>query len=260
MAVYYNEWEPYPAQWLRNLIKAGHLPEGEVDERDIRTIQPEDLKGFTQCHFFAGIGGWPLALKLAGWGERPVWTGSCPCQGYSNAGAKRGRQDERHLWPSWFSLIKQCRPTTLFGEQVANAITYGWLDEAFYDLESEAYACASKVLRACSVNRPHERRRVFFVAQSAIGDDYRESFLLQGTHERKESERSQMGNAEFSHANVVGEDWPLFSDGLKRPPLPEYPFVADGLPEQLAIELAVGNAIVPQVAQAFIEAFMECRA
>ena len=126
MAVYYNEIDKYAAQWLRNLIAAGHLPAGDVDERSIVDVRPADLKGYTQCHFFAGIGGWSYALRLAGWGDgRPVWTGSCPCQPFSVAGSGKARSDARHLWPAWFRLIKAVQPAIIFGEQVAGAINCG---------------------------------------------------------------------------------------------------------------------------------------
>src|SRR3990167_8310376 len=120
--VYYNDNEPFVAAWLRNLIAAGHLPAGDVDERPIQAVQPDDLRGYTQCHFFAGIGGWALALELAEWGDRPVWSGSCPCQPFSAAGKGKAGADERHLWPEWFRLIRECRPERIFGEQVAGAI------------------------------------------------------------------------------------------------------------------------------------------
>ncbi len=91
MTAYYNEIDPHAAAWLRELIKAGHITDGEVDERSIEDVTPEDLLGFTQCHFFAGIGGWSYALRLAGWpDDRPVWTGSCPCQPFSAASATGG--------------------------------------------------------------------------------------------------------------------------------------------------------------------------
>lgn len=58
MTAYYNEIDPYAAQWLRNLIKAGHIADGVVDERSIEDVKPSELRGFTQCHFFAGVGVW----------------------------------------------------------------------------------------------------------------------------------------------------------------------------------------------------------
>ncbi len=74
-AAYYNEIDPFAAQWLRNLIAAGHIAPGEVDERSIEDVTPDDLRGFTQCHFFSGIGVWSHSLRLAGWpDDRPVWT------------------------------------------------------------------------------------------------------------------------------------------------------------------------------------------
>src|SRR5690242_18427152 len=145
-AAYYNEIDPYAAQWLRNLIQAGQIAPGDVDERSIVDVRADDLRGYIQCHFFAGIAGWSLALRLAGWpDDRPVWTGSCPCQPFSGAGKRSRQSDERHLWPHWHRLIRECRPRAIFGEQVDDAIAAGWLDDAFHDLETESYACAAAV-------------------------------------------------------------------------------------------------------------------
>lgn len=167
MAAYYNENDPYAAQWLRNLVSEKLIADGVVDDRSIKEVRPEDLAGFTQCHFFAGIGGWSRALRLAGWtDDRPVWTGSCPCQPFSSAGKGAGFADERHLWPAWFHLIRECRPDVVFGEQVAAAVAHGWLDLAFDDLEAEDYATAATVLPACSVGAPHKRDRLWFVADT----------------------------------------------------------------------------------------------
>lgn len=137
MSAYYNEFDPFAAAWLRELIKGGHIAPGDVDERSITEVKSDELKGYTQCHFFAGIGGWSHALRLAGWADdAPVWTGSCPCQPFSTAGNQKGKADERHLWPVWFELIKAVQPATIFGEQVASAIGHGWLDDVAEDLES----------------------------------------------------------------------------------------------------------------------------
>lgn len=195
---YYNEFDPKAAQWLRNLIKAGLIPDGVVDERSIIQVQAADLVGYRQCHFFAGIGGWSLALQLAGWpADRRVWTGSCPCQPYSAAGKQKGDADERNLWPAWYQLLREFnarypeqKPDTIFGEQVDKAIRHGWLDGICRDLEAEGYACGHAVLGAHSVgakrwieivdeytgnvawrglvktNPPHIRQRLYWVGDT----------------------------------------------------------------------------------------------
>ena len=167
---YYNEIDPYAAQWLRNLIDAGHIAPGIVDERSITDVKPADLAGYTQCHFFAGIGVWSHALRQSGWPDsRPVWTGSCPCQPFSTAGNQKGTADERHLWPVWFNLIRECRPPVVFGEQVEAAIRHGWLDLVQTDLEREDYACGAVGIPAAGVGAPHIRQRLFFMADSNSG-------------------------------------------------------------------------------------------
>jgi DNA (cytosine-5)-methyltransferase 1 len=168
---YYNEWDPYAAAWLRNLIAAGLIANGEVDERSIKDVHPEDVADFTQAHFFAGIGGWSYALRLAGWPDNvPVWTGSCPCQPFSSAGKGAAFSDERHLWPAWNDLIRQCRPPVIFGEQVEAAVGHGWLDAVFSDLEGQGYACGAAVLSACGVGALHLRKRLWFVANAGLSE------------------------------------------------------------------------------------------
>jgi DNA (cytosine-5)-methyltransferase 1 len=171
----YNEFDPYAAQWLRNLISAGELPAGVVDERSIADLQPDDVAGWRQCHFFAGIGGWPLALRLAGWPEDlPIWTGSCPCQPFSNAGQGAGVNDPRHLWPDFFRLIRAARPPVVMGEQVAGSAGYGWLDGVRADLAGEGYASRGVDIPACAVDAPHIRSRLYWVAVAdRLGDQQR---------------------------------------------------------------------------------------
>ena len=167
---YYNENDPYAAQWLRNLVEAGRIPFGYVDQRSILEVAPSDLRSFVQCHFFAGIGGWPLTLALAGWPEdKPVWTGSCPCQPFSIAGKNKGTEDERHLWPILQNLITECQPATVFGEQVASPAGRGWLAGVRADLEALGYAVGAADLCAASVGAPHIRQRLFWVADAGCG-------------------------------------------------------------------------------------------
>nr|DAM60926.1 MAG TPA: Cytosine specific methyltransferase [Caudoviricetes sp.] len=169
---YYNEWDKGAAAWLRELIKQGHIPFGVVDERSITEVKPEDLDGFTQCHFFAGIGGWPLALRLAGVSEdTPCWTGSPPCQPFSAAGKQLGQFDPRHLAPVFLDLISECHPPVLFGEQVAPAIAKSWMCDLQAHMEGEDYAVGFAVLPACSVGAPHKRERLFFGACQLANTD-----------------------------------------------------------------------------------------
>jgi DNA (cytosine-5)-methyltransferase 1 len=156
---YYNEIDPYAAQWLRNLIARGLIAPGDVDERSITEVTPDDLRGYEQCHFFAGIGVWSFALRNAGWpDDRPVWTGSCPCQPFSAAGKGKGGADDRHLWPVWYRLISECRPPVIFGEQVEAAIGHGWLDAVSTDLEGIGYAVGAVGIPAAGVGAPHIKK------------------------------------------------------------------------------------------------------
>lgn len=358
--VYYNEIDPYAAQWLRNLIAAGHIANGEVDERSIQLVDPADLAGFTQCHFFAGIGVWSHALRLAGWpDDRPVWTGSCPCQPFSAAGKGAGFADERHLWPNLHRLISKCRPPVVFGEQVASKDGLEWLDLVQADLQRTGYASAAVDLCAAGVGAPHIRQRLYWVADTdyqrrgeargASGtvwtagggatdrmadsqhDGYhRQEWIASQSHSDQQVKRISDGDcavggldnnnnkglegqrdghqtairrvgevrsvAETSELGGLGDakssgdrkvaavcqgqntqsagdrDWPspthgfwrdadwLFCrDGKWRPVEPGTFPLAHGAASRVGRLRAYGNAIVPQVAQTFIEAFMDCR-
>jgi DNA (cytosine-5)-methyltransferase 1 len=224
---YYNDIDPYAAQWLRNLIAAGHIAPGDVDERSITEVQPDDLKGYTQCHFFAGIGGWSYALRLAGWpDDRPVWTGSCPCQPFSSAA--RGRvvrsSDDRHLWPVWFRLIDKCSPDVVFGEQVASATD--WLDEVCSDMERIDYEFGAIISPAFVFGADHARERIYFKSNP---DEHRKPGVR--------------FNAEASRVSWArGEPRELAH--------------AYGVSGRVGRLRAYGNAIVPQVGAAFIQASM----
>lgn len=180
---WYNEIDDFVAAWLRNLIAAGMLPPGDVDTRSIVDVHADDLRGFRQCHFFAGVGGWPLALSLAGWDpDEEIWTGSCPCQPFSGAGKQRGTADERHLWPYFLRLIEKCRPAICIGEQVASKLGRSWLAGVRTDLEALGYGVGAADLCAASEGAPHIRQRLWWVASNermADGDGRRQSQLAQ---------------------------------------------------------------------------------
>lgn len=223
MRVYYNEWDKYCAQWLRNLMAANLIPAGDVDERDIRDVKPSDLEGYDQCHFFAGIGGWAYALALAGWpDERGVWTGSCPCQRLSSAA--RGRNVAPDLWQAWFALIAASRPREILGEQVAHQRQ--WFDRACDDLEPLGYEIGAAVLPAISVGQDHARYRLFFVGHT--NGDGKPSMPINGKASRLSRPESDAG-------------------GLVR---------SDGLSASMAACGPFGNAIIPQVAAQFIGAYL----
>lgn len=320
MKAYYNEFDPKAAAWLRQLIKNGLIMDGIVDDRSIIEVQPEDLKGFTRHHFFAGIGGWEKALELANWPiDRPVCTASLPCQPFSVAGAQKGKEDERHLLPHFIELVKQCNFQTIFGEQVPGAIKHGWLDDLCTEMERESYAVGSIVLTAAGAGAPHIRQRLYWVADNInkgsqgrlSGRQDQEREIVSG-HAGCDSAVSRMGDTEHdgqftssesgsnaasirdsetwenstcesegaSPSRIISEwdnpDWLYCRDEKYRPikpgikPLanglskgmgyssdPSEPINSDNTQEARVMRLkGYGNAIVPQVAAEFIQAFM----
>ena len=333
MTAYYNENDPYAAQWLRNLIAAGHIAEGVVDDRSIAEVTGAELAAFDQCHFFAGIGGWPLALRLAGWGDsRPVWTGSCPCQPFSAAGKGLGEKDPRHLWPEFHRLIAERRPAVVFGEQVASTAGREWLARVRADLEGLAYAVGAADLCAASAGAPHIRQRLWWVADAGgagremagngqyqlqedagrqagwvRGDSSASGLADRSTDGRQQvgadgPGRDERGGAEGRAAGLglrgapgrmgdtssvrleIGSGdgrirrvaerapegqaaqlsgpwsdtiWLPCADGKARRIEPGLEPLAHGVPNRVGRLRAYGNAIVPQVAAEFIQAFEE---
>jgi DNA (cytosine-5)-methyltransferase 1 len=202
---YYNENDPDAAAWLRQLIINGDIADGEVDERSIIEVKADDLKGFTQHHFFAGIGTWSHSLRNAGWSDdRQVCTASLPCQPFSVAGNQKGNEDERHLLPHFTKLVKQCGFNVIFGEQVEGAIRHGWLDDLQATMEAEGYAVGHAVLGAHSVNAAHQRQRLYWVANSI------------GQRQERVSWEGEKGAAEYSQDSRLA-----YSENGNRRPEPQ---------------------------------------
>ncbi|MGM8527664.1 DNA cytosine methyltransferase [Enterobacter asburiae] len=214
---YYNEIDPFAAQWLRNLIAGGHIAPGEVDERSIEDVTPDDLRGFTQCHFFAGIGVWSHSLRLAGWpDDKPVWTGSCPCQPFSAAGKGDGFADERHLWPAFFHLISECRPQHVFGEQVAAGNANEWFDLVQADLEGMGYAFGLTPFPSAGIGAPHIRERAYWVANSASEQHNQRNNSTDERGWQGGSEQNRMGGGIVRMADASGERFHRVDSLLQR--------------------------------------------
>lgn len=243
MTTFYNEIDQHCCAWLSNLMDAGLISPGVICDKSIEDIQPRSLMRYDRVHMFAGIGGWEYAFQLAGWRPEPgvrAWTGSCPCQPFSSAGKGDGFADERHLWPAWFHLIRECRPNVVFGEQVASAIRHGWLDLVSADLEAEGYAVGGAVLGAHSVGAPHIRQRLYWVA--SVSEWHEQS--------GQESRSRSAGRMGWVQQPIPwNEPW---ADAF-----PRLRALDDGIPRSVAGTDAARNAIVPQTAAAFIRAFVE---
>lgn len=298
MPAYYNEIDPFAAAWLRELIKAGHIADGIVDERSIEDVEPDELLGYTQCHFFAGIGVWSYALRQSGWpDDRPVWTGSCPCQPFSAAGKGGGFDDERHLWPAFQWLIQQCQPSIIFGEQVASKAAGAWFDLVQADVEAMGYEFGCVPFPSAGVGAPHIRDRAYWVADANNNGQQARSERPEAARHRnsissdggacgvantssaglekregvgrvqREEVCSQPGEAAFGCIDTNNTaptngfwgdvDWLGCRDGKFRPVEPGTFPLADGTSARVGRLRGYGNAINAEAAKAFIGAYLD---
>lgn len=174
--VYFNDVDVHSVVWLKELVDNRCFnvcpEECVIDGRSVLDIEANDVRGYEQCHFFAGIGGWRRAFDLANVDVRDlcnryggaIWTASLPCQPFSVAGARKCADDERHLWPIFRELVAECRPAIIFGEQVASKDGKDWLSGIRNDLEEMGYVVGAADLCAASVNAPHIRQRIYWGA------------------------------------------------------------------------------------------------
>lgn len=246
---YYNEIDPYPAQWLRNLIAAGHLPAGDVDERDIREVSGDDFEAYGQCHFFAGIGGLALALRLAGVSDdASIVTGGPPCQDASVAASIQGRRTGLAGKRTGLALVM----LALIAAQERDWVVF----ENVPGLESEmpeiegrlalaGYRVSRRRAEAGRHGAPHPRRRLLVVA-------HRDGAGLAFPRPGRSSEAARDPWASVDRS-LWKEDhaWNcLLDDGV--------PYSVVGLRAKRIG--AFGNAVVPKaVAAEFIEAVMGAR-
>ena len=255
----YNEVDPYAARWLRRLVVAGQIAPGAVDERSVAELSAADLRDVSQFHTFAGIGVWSHAARRAGWPDDfPLWTGSCPCQPFSAAGAGLGVEDERHLWPEWFRLIGECRPPVIAGEQVASADGLAYADSSDAWRNPRA-ATRSEGEDGCEGN---ERRAVGVkpvdsgAAHRRLGnaDDARPQGLSGPSDRVGEPRRDDALKNGLAAASGFWGDvgWLDCRDGKRRPTQSGLFPLAHGVTARVGRLRAYGNAIVGPLATAFL--------
>lgn len=275
---YYNENDSFTAHWLYQLIQRNLIAPGDIDTRDIRDVRPIDLKPYTQCHFFAGIGGWSLALRLANVADDfPVWTGSCPCQPsatnalnqvsliqISAAGTRRGPADRRHLWPHWRWLVEHAAPSIVFGEQVESKDGRKWLAGVRSDLEELGFAVGAADLCAAREAAPHRRQRLYWVAHADGGDAGAEGLQRSGQQRQFAAhgvDLEGLGVSACESLRRCRQPWQSAvaiecEDGPRRIE-PGLLALVDGVSGRMGKLRGYGNAIVPQLAATFVEASFE---
>lgn len=249
---YYNEHDLYCVRWLRNLVKAGQLPRGDVDGRDIEDVKWEEINRFHHYHFFAGIGGWPLAMKMANWpDEIPLWTASLPCQPFSVAGRGLGEKDPRHLWPRMRGMIDEQRPLLVVGEQVASKDGRRWLAGIQVDMEKMGYTFGAADLCAAGCGAPHIRQRLWWVA---VSPKHGCQGIQHCTETQIQKNRPPQALDAWHGIGNTFENWKEFMAETR------IDMLDDGVSSNMAVRpslRAFGNSIVPQVAAEWLGSVLD---
>ena len=158
-------------------------------------------------------------LKADGIDSIDIITGGYPCQPFSVAGLKKGEEDPRHLWPEYFRLIKECRPTWVIGENVPGHIKLG-LDTVIKDLESEDYSVRPFSISAASVGANHQRERIWIVAYSERNYNFNEEQRVNGeekkiSREHREDNSTTGQSSRTSTARTQSDSHVVNSDSIR---------------------------------------------
>lgn len=227
-------------EWPRRVLNK-HWPEVPIYP-DVRELTNEQLKQ-------DGINGIDII------------TGGFPCQPFSLAGLQRAQEDDRHLWPEMFRIIRETQPTWVIGENVAGLINLG-LDEVCADLEGEGYAVQPFIIPACAVGASHRRDRVWIMAhrheQGPQGAAYRwpiQRGQVTGGHPGQGGGPAERdGGQPEPNMGGLADGLPAGLAGFGWLPEPRIGRVATGVPDRVNKIKALGNAVVPQVVQVIGEA------
>jgi DNA (cytosine-5)-methyltransferase 1 len=235
----------------------------------------------THLDLFSGIGGFALAAEWAGfktigfceidkfcqgvlkrhWPEVPIHenikelrggayagctllTGGFPCQPFSSAGKRRGKNDDRHLWPEMFRIIQEAKPSWVIGENVAGLINME-LEQAIIDLEGNGYEVQPIVIPACAIGAVHRRDRVWIIANA---NRKRQNIWKKANDQKTRRPKDIIEGCSFGK---ILERW----DGWE-----STPFICrsnDGIPNRSHRLKGLGNAIVPQVAYQILKGIRE---
>jgi DNA (cytosine-5)-methyltransferase 1 len=221
--------------------------------------------------------------KLDGRQFAGVWllTGGFPCQPFSVAGKRRGKKDDRHLWPEMLRVISESKPAWVLGENVAGFIPME-LDHCISDLETLGYTVQPIVIPACAVDAKHRRDRVWIIAHHAERGRCTRGGMGRGGHHQEnkvrpdsenQSERKgwqfesgkdgEWGTVPNSHGTISKEQRVKITAqskfktvGCRWPPEPGVGRVVDGVPRRVGRLKGLGNAVVPQVAEEIIKAMI----
>lgn len=226
------------------LVLKKHWPKAEYHSCIHEFIADTKQSGFQGSKQNKAAGHSGLCHREYGNEAQTILTGGFPCQPFSTAGRRKGTDDDRYLWPAMFESIKLIRPDWIIAENVAGLVSWSEglvLEQVCSDLESENYEVQPFIIPACAVNAPHRRDRVWIVANCKSWGRGRSK----SKRDCSRKSEAQIGNGD---RNGWNKNWLEVATRLCR--------VDAGLPRRMDRNprlKALGNAIVPQIAEEIIK-------